>query len=192
MISDVWGGEPVAAITLPGDRRDDLVAASAEAIAAWFGRVVIYEDADKRGRAPGEMTDLITAAMRRVRPQIGCIAANGPRPALQTAVAMAAGHPVLFLYEKLAAAADALGAIGARPCPADASPVTPAAETFTDPHTPETAGPAGQGGHTEPPIRGGQADDRRSAGRPTHVRPLSMVNRIVCVKSTYELRKKRV
>jgi cyanophycin synthetase len=115
MISDVWGGEPVAAITLPGNRRDDLVAATAEAVAAWFGRVVVYEDADPRGREPGEMTELIIAAMRRVRPRIGCIAANGPRPALQTAVAMAAGHPVLFLYEKLAMARDALDAIGARP-----------------------------------------------------------------------------
>jgi cyanophycin synthetase len=118
MISDVWGGEPVAAITLPGDRRDDLVAAAAEAVAAWFGRVVVYEDADQRGREPGEMTDLIIAAMRRVRPRIGCIAANGPRPALRTAVAMAAGGPVLFLYEKLAMARDALDAIGARPWPA--------------------------------------------------------------------------
>jgi cyanophycin synthetase len=121
MISEVWGGEPVAAITLPGDRRDDLVTASAEAIAAWFGRVVVYEDADKRGREPGEMTDLVIAAMRRVRPQIRCLAANGPRPALQAAVAMAAGDPVLFLYEKLAMAQDALDAIGARPWPAHAA-----------------------------------------------------------------------
>jgi cyanophycin synthetase len=120
MISDVWGGEPVAAITLPGDRRDDLVTATAEAIAAWFGRVVVYEDVDQRGREPGEMTELIISAMRRVRPRISCIAANGPRPALRAAVAMAAGHPVLFLYEKLAMARDALDAIGARPWPAGA------------------------------------------------------------------------
>jgi cyanophycin synthetase len=124
LISDVWGGEPVAAITLPGDRRDDLVAATAEAIAAWFGRVVVYEDVDQRGREPGEMTDLIIAAMRRVRPRLSCIAANGPRPALQTAVAIAAGHPVLFLYEKLALARDALDAIGARPWPAGPGPAS--------------------------------------------------------------------
>ena len=37
MISSVWGGQPAAAITLPGDRRDDLIAATAEAVAAWFG-----------------------------------------------------------------------------------------------------------------------------------------------------------
>ena len=115
LVTDVWGGEPVAAITLPGDRRDDLVAATAEAIATWFGRVVIYEDEEKRGRAAGEMTVLVTAAMRRARPGIAVASADGPRSALSTAVAMAAGSPVLFLYEKLPMARDALGALGARP-----------------------------------------------------------------------------
>ena len=120
MVTDVWGGEPVAAITLPGDRRDDLIAATAEAIAAWFGRVVIYEDEDKRGRAPGEMTSLITGAMRRARPGVTVASADGPRSALSTAVAMAAGSPVLFLYEKLAMARDALDALGAQPWPSRA------------------------------------------------------------------------
>jgi cyanophycin synthetase len=154
MISDVWGGEPVAAVTLPGDRRDDLVAATGEAIATWFGRVVVYEDADKRGREPGEMTDLIIAAMRRVRPRISAIAANGPRPALRAAVAIAAGAPVLFLYEKLAMARDALDAIGARPWPADAAPAPASAPapaparavtsaTLTAPVTPATTTPSG-------------------------------------------------
>ncbi|MBE3010890.1 cyanophycin synthetase [Microbispora sp. NEAU-D428] len=126
MISDVWGGEPVAAITLPGDRRDDLVARSAEAVAAWFGRVVVYEDADKRGRRPGEMTGLITAAMRRARPGIGLATAEGPQAALRIAVTMAAGHPVLFVYEKLAMARQALEALNARPWPAGAVPPAPA------------------------------------------------------------------
>ncbi|HEX4094704.1 MAG TPA: Mur ligase family protein [Trebonia sp.] len=125
MVTDVWGGEPVAAITLPGDRRDDLVAATAEAIATWFGRVVIYEDEEKRGRAPGEMTGLVTAAMRRARPGITVARADGPRSALSAAVAMAAGGPVLFLYEKLAMAHDALAALGARPWPAETAPQLP-------------------------------------------------------------------
>jgi cyanophycin synthetase len=120
MIGDVWGGQPVAAITLPGDRRDDLIVAAAEAVAAWFGRVVVYEDADRRGRAAGEMTELITAAMRRVRPRISCVTADGPQAALRSALGTADGHPVLFLYEKLAMARDALGAVGARPWPAAA------------------------------------------------------------------------
>jgi cyanophycin synthetase len=115
MITSVWGGEPAAAVTLPGDRRDDLVTETAEAVAAWFGKVVVYEDSDKRGRAPGEMQELIAAAMRRVRPDITCEPAAGPEQALRRAVALAGGGPVLFLYEKLAAARAALAAIEATP-----------------------------------------------------------------------------
>ena len=126
MIGDVWGGDPVAAITLPGDRRDDLVAQSAEAIAARFGRVVIYEDADKRGRRPGEMTELISAAMRRARPGITLASADGPQAALRTALETAAGNPVLFLYEKLVTAHEALASLNAGPWPAGADAPAPA------------------------------------------------------------------
>jgi len=115
MISDVWHGEPVAAVTLPGDRRDDLVIESAEAVATWFGRVVIYEDRDRRGRRSGEMRQMITAAMRRCRPDIICAQADGPLAALRAAVLLADGEPVLFVYEELAPARMALDAIGARP-----------------------------------------------------------------------------
>ena len=117
MVAAVWGGEPVAAITLPGDRRDDLVTASAGAVAAWFGKVVVYEDDDLRGREPGEMRALITAALRAARPGIAITQADGPGEALREAVAAAAGAPVLLLYEKLAEARAALDALGATPWP---------------------------------------------------------------------------
>jgi cyanophycin synthetase len=117
MVASVWAGEPVAAITLPGDRRDDLVAESAEAIATWFGTVIVYEDEDLRGRAPGEMRELIAGAMRKVRPGIHVTFADGPAGALRSAVSLAAGGPVLFLYEKLDPARAALDALGATPWP---------------------------------------------------------------------------
>jgi cyanophycin synthetase len=120
MISEVFQGEPAAAITLPGDRRDDLVRASAEAIAAWFGRVAVYEDRDRRGRRPGEMREMIIAAMRRVRPDIVCERAEDPEAALRTAVLLAGGGPVLFVFEQLSLARAALDAVGARPWPAAA------------------------------------------------------------------------
>ncbi len=118
MISKVWGGQPAAAVTLPGDRRDDLVIDTAAAVAAWFGRVVVYEDEDNRGRPPGEMTELVTCALRRARPDIDCVAADGPAEALRQAITMAAGNAVLFVYEKLEAATGALAAAGAEPVPA--------------------------------------------------------------------------
>jgi cyanophycin synthetase len=113
-IAEVWSGEPVAAVTLPGDRRDDLIRESAAAIAERFGTVVLYEDTDKRGRAPGEMTALIAAALRQARPDIRCEQAENPPDALRAALAHAHGAPVLFLYEKLGMAYDALQAVGAR------------------------------------------------------------------------------
>lgn len=113
MVTDVWGENPTAVITLPGDRRDDLVVSSAEAVATWFARVVIYEDQDLRGRAPGEMRSLITSALRQVRPDIDVSHANGPSEALHAGVGMASEGAVLFIYEEIAQARAALDALDA-------------------------------------------------------------------------------
>ena len=111
----VFGATPVAAVTLPGDRQDDLLVQTAGAIAAWFGRVVLYEDSDKRGRPTGEMIALIGSALRAARPGITVEQAENPADALRAALDLAGGGPVLFLYEKLALARDALAAVGAEP-----------------------------------------------------------------------------
>jgi cyanophycin synthetase len=156
MIAGVWGdglaGRPaaVAAVTLPGDRRDDLLTETAGAIAARFGAVVLYEDRDRRGRQPGELQQLISAALRQARPGITCQLADGPEQALRTAVALAGDAPVLFLYEKLDAARAALDAIGAVPWP-DAGPpaavagpgseLDPADTTLPDLTLPDFGGP---------------------------------------------------
>jgi cyanophycin synthetase len=115
LVAATWPGQRVAAITLPGDRRDDLIAETAEAIATWFPAAVIYEDDDLRGRGPGEMRQLISAALRSTRPGIEIRHATGATGALREAVSLACGGPVLFSYEKLAAAKAALDAVGAAP-----------------------------------------------------------------------------
>jgi cyanophycin synthetase len=124
LVRDVWPGRAVAAVTLPGDRRDDLLIASATAIARWFPAVVLYEDGDKRGRQSGEMLTLIGSALSTARPGIICRTAENPADALRTALELAAGAPVLFVYEKLALAMDALTAVGAEPLPEQHRPVT--------------------------------------------------------------------
>jgi cyanophycin synthetase len=114
LVHQAWEGDPVAVVTLPGDRRDDLLAETAATVATWFGRVVVYEDTDLRGRRPGEMTALITAALAAERPGITIVTASGPEDALRSALRLAGpGDPVLFLYEKLAMAAGALAMLGA-------------------------------------------------------------------------------
>jgi cyanophycin synthetase len=112
-VREVWGGAPVAVITLPGDRREDLLAGTAEAIAAWFGTVVLYEDSDKRGRPAGQMLEFVGSALRSARPGIRCSEAANPADALRAGLSLADGGPVLFVYEKLAMAYDALAAVGA-------------------------------------------------------------------------------
>jgi cyanophycin synthetase len=119
LLHEVWGGSPVAAVTLPGDRRDDLVRETAAAIADWFGRVVVYEDSDLRGRRPGEMTELISAALTARRPGIMVETASGPAGALRAALALASGPgAVLLLHETFAAAREALATMNAVPWPA--------------------------------------------------------------------------
>jgi cyanophycin synthetase len=114
LLHTAWGGEPVAAITLPGDRRNDLVADTAAVLAEWFGRVVIYEDHDLRGRTPGEMTALIRATLTARRPGVMTATASGPAGALRTALSLAGpGDPVLFVYEKLAPVHETLASLGA-------------------------------------------------------------------------------
>ena len=80
-------------------------------------RRALYEDADKRGRAPGEMLALVGSALRAARPDIDCREAENPADALRAALAVANGAPVLFVYEKLALAHDALLAVGAQSWP---------------------------------------------------------------------------
>jgi cyanophycin synthetase len=122
LVHDVWPGRAVAAVTLPGDRRDDLLVASAAAIGRWFPAVVLYEDSDKRGRETGEMLSLIGSALSDARPGVTCRTAENPADALRAALELAGGAPVLFIYEKLALAMDALAAVGAEPWPEERRP----------------------------------------------------------------------
>src|SRR6185437_7094688 len=129
LISSTWPGQSTAVVTLPGDRRDDLIAEAAEAIARNFDAAVIYEDDDLRGRIPGEMRELIAKAMRKANPTMTIKHAHGPAQALREALRINNGGPVLFIYEKHAAARAALDAIGATAWPqADPADETPTVE----------------------------------------------------------------
>ncbi|MBO2460713.1 cyanophycin synthetase [Actinomadura violacea] len=110
-----WGGG-VAAVTLPGDRSDELVAETAQALAGAFGRVVVYEDEDLRGRRSGEMTRLIVQGLREGRPDVRHHPAGDLKGALASALDMARpGEPVLLLYEKLEPVVELLDTLGAEP-----------------------------------------------------------------------------
>jgi cyanophycin synthetase len=114
-VRERWHRDGIAVLTLPGDRTDAQVAESAQAVAQAFDRVVIYEDLDLRNREPGEMTELIGAALAEARPGIYCEPAASMEQAVTRGLALAARRdPVLVVYEKLAPLQNLLCDLGAK------------------------------------------------------------------------------
>jgi cyanophycin synthetase len=106
----------VAAVTLPGDRRDDLIAASAQVLADGVGRAVLYEDEEPGDRAPGEVQALVEREMRIRRPKLRAVRADGYRAAVQAALGLAdPGDVILVLLEKVAPMLRYLEELGAVP-----------------------------------------------------------------------------
>jgi cyanophycin synthetase len=89
-------------VTLPGDRRDDLLAASAQVLADGVTRAVLYDDEDLRGRPPGEVSALVEREMRARRPSLRAVRVSGYRAAVDAALELAEpGDVVLVLYENV-------------------------------------------------------------------------------------------
>ncbi|MBM2622306.1 cyanophycin synthetase [Actinoplanes sp. LDG1-06] len=111
----LWGPDRcVAALTLPGDRRDDLLAACAQVVADGVDRVVLYEDEDPRGRMPGEVSSLVEREMRARRPKLTALHAQDARDAVAEALGLARpGDVVLVIFEKLAPVMELLADLGA-------------------------------------------------------------------------------
>ena len=111
----VWGADrAIAAVTLPGDRRDDLLRESARMIGGRFGRVVLHEDRDRRGRASGEVPGIVRAELTAVRPDVDCTVVDTVEEALGAALKLAGpGDVVLLLYEKIEPVRELLELLGA-------------------------------------------------------------------------------
>ena len=99
----LWGADRcLATVTLPGDRRDDLLAASAQVLADGVSRAVLYDDEDPRGRTPGEVPALVEREMRGRRPGLRAVRAAGYQAAVETALELAApGDVILVMYENV-------------------------------------------------------------------------------------------
>ncbi|GIF13238.1 cyanophycin synthetase [Actinoplanes teichomyceticus] len=130
----LWGANRcVAAVTLPGDRRDDLLAASAQILADGLTRAVLYDDRDPRGRPAGEVSGLVEQEMRVRRPQIRVLRADDFRQAVTTGLDLTApGEVLLVIYEKYAPVRAFLGELGAVPAGAHpAAPIRPAVHAMS-------------------------------------------------------------
>jgi hypothetical protein len=72
-LTRAWPGRRITGVfTVPGDRTDELIEQAARLAARCFGRLIIREDEDLRGRCSGEVAKLICRAVRDEEPGKEC------------------------------------------------------------------------------------------------------------------------
>jgi cyanophycin synthetase len=116
-LASQWKDRRVTGIIgVPGDRADDVVREAGRAAADGFHRIVLKEDRDRRGRAPGEIIDLLHTSIKEIAPDLECLIRPDEVEAVKTEIAsMEPGDVVVVFYEKLQPVLQILEAAGATP-----------------------------------------------------------------------------
>ena len=68
-----WPGPSIGVVGAPGDRRDQDFVALGKLSADIFDQVIIKEDADRRGRKPGEVADLIVTGIEKAESEAAAL-----------------------------------------------------------------------------------------------------------------------
>lgn len=99
-----WTGKTVTAIIgLPGDRDNRVIEEAAAVAARGFDRVIVTEEVNLRGRAPGEMAKLLCDAIERAKPGGDCEIIPDEIEAFHKALArMRKDEVVVIFYRQLA------------------------------------------------------------------------------------------
>jgi cyanophycin synthetase len=98
-----WRGLRVTGVVgVPGDRSDALIRQAGRVAARGFERVVIKEDEDLRGRRPGEVAEIIRAAVNEEAPWRECAVVLDEEEALRGELRrLGAGEVVVMFYDRL-------------------------------------------------------------------------------------------
>jgi cyanophycin synthetase len=110
-----WLGRRVTAVIgVPGNRADWIIEEAARAAVRAFDRIIVREDADRRGRNHGEVPGLLCAAIASHAPSRPCQVVPSEREALRLAVqGMDPNEVVVVFYEDLAGVQQTLAELGA-------------------------------------------------------------------------------
>jgi cyanophycin synthetase len=81
-----WQGQRLGVVGGPGDRRDEDLIELGEIAARIFDRIIVKEDDDKRGRADGEVADLILKGIVQTNPNVRVETILSEVQALETAL----------------------------------------------------------------------------------------------------------
>lgn len=100
-----WSGERVGVVGGPGDRRDEDFINLGRLSAEIFDRIIIKEDADRRGRPSGEAAELICKGILETNPDSNCEIILNETEAINTALdRVASGGLVVIFPEKVSGA----------------------------------------------------------------------------------------
>ena len=98
----------ITVLGLPGDRRDDDIRASAEVVAGFSQRIIVREDADRRGRAVGEVAELIKEAVQSAQNVAVEVVLDEGQAVRHAVMNAEPGSLVLVLYERYGVVRDAV------------------------------------------------------------------------------------
>ena len=112
-----WEGLRVTGVVgVPGDRSDELIEEAGRAAARGFQRIIIKEDKDLRGRAPGEVAERLCRVVAAEAPARECLVRLDEVEALRLELEQAGpGEVVVVFYDKLAPLLRVLEEFGAEP-----------------------------------------------------------------------------
>lgn len=112
-----WEGKTVTAIIgLPGDRDNRVIEEAAQVAARGFDRVIVTEEVNLRGRAPGEMAKLLCDAIAREKPVSDCEIIPDELEAFSKALArIRKDEVVVIFYRQLKLILEILAENGAVP-----------------------------------------------------------------------------
>lgn len=124
-----WNDRRVTGIVgVPGDRDDKVIVHAARVAAKGFNRLIVKEDHDLRGRAPGAVADLLSRTVRAESPAIECEVVLDEIEALRRAInEMIKGEVIVLFYEKLQPIQRLLREFAAQPVPS--LPAAPVVQT---------------------------------------------------------------
>lgn len=107
----------IGVIGMPGDRTDESIRSAAKKCAAAFDRIFIKEDADLRGRAPGEVAKLFYEAIAEEKTDKSSFSViRDELEAMKTAITQAEkGDLITVFYEKLGPLIKELETLGLSP-----------------------------------------------------------------------------
>ncbi|MDQ3232935.1 MAG: cyanophycin synthetase, partial [Pseudobdellovibrionaceae bacterium] len=103
-------------VGVPGDRIDSLIEQSGEAAARGFDRLILREDADQRGREPGQTAGIMQKAVRRIEPQKDCRIICDEVQALDEALQdTIPGETIVVFFDSVDVVSNRLLELGATP-----------------------------------------------------------------------------